>query len=164
MSACIVYSSNTGNTRYLALALASNLALPVRSVAEAKAPDFDLLSYDCLFLGFWVKKGLPDPEMLAYLKNIEKHKVFFFCTHAAWPDSEHVQKCKARVRELLQAKQNQVLGCFTCQGGLKRAGGDLPKHPLTPERRARLEEAAKHPNALDCASLIQSSRKCLGLV
>ena len=51
---------------------------------------------------------------------------------------------------------NTVLGSWLCQGKvdprvlevMAKVAADV--HPMTPERRARIEEAAKHPDDDDC--------------
>ena len=53
---------------------------------------------------------------------------------------------------------NEVLGTFICQGKvdpkLLTAMEKMPEaqkaHPMTEERRARIEEAKKHPDEADC--------------
>ena len=86
-----------------------------------------------------------------------------FGTLAAYPDSEHAGKVIAAAHERLAG--NRVVGSFLCQGRLteKRLAERMarplddpaapadPRHPMTVERRARLLEAADHPNAEDFA-------------
>ena len=143
----IIYSSLTGNTQQVAEALAQFFHFPLFPV-EA---DLDLSCYRILILGFWVKRGLPDSSMLALMERIFHKQIFFFATHAAWPDSEHMQKCRAKVQTLLEKNGNCVLGYFTCQGRIRpsKSGEIISHHPLTAERLRRLEEASHHPNETD---------------
>ena len=152
MNACIVYSSCTGNTRKVAEALADTSGLPCFPVRIAPEPD----DFDILALGFWVRKGLPDARALRYMERIRGKHVFFFGTLGAWPHSDHARRCMAATHEILQAGGNTVVDGFLCQGRVnpqvvaasQRKGG----HPLSPERLARLREAARHPDATDLAA------------
>ena len=152
MNACIVYSSCTGNTRKVAEALADTSGLPCFPVRIAPEPD----DFDILALGFWVRKGLPDARALRYMERVRGKDVFFFGTLGAWPHSDHARRCMAATHEILQAGGNTVVDGFLCQGRVnpqvvaasQRKGG----HPLSPERLARLREAARHPDATDLAA------------
>ena len=152
MRACIVYSSCTGNTRKVAEALADTSGLPCFPVRIAPEPD----DFDILALGFWVRKGLPDARALRYMERIRGKHVFFFGTLGAWPHSDHARRCMAATHKILQAGGNTVVDGFLCQGRVnpqvvaasQRKGG----HPLSPERLARLREAARHPDATDLAA------------
>ena len=144
MQTLVVYSSRTGNTEKLARALAE--ALPdseLLPVAQAPANP----SHDWVLVGYWAFRGGPDEAAGVYLRGLSGQKVALFGTLAAWPDSEHAAHCREAAERLLiePERGNTVLGTFLCQGRLHAE----PRHPLTPERRARLAEAAKHPNEAD---------------
>ena len=149
MKACIVYSSCTGNTRKVAEALADTSGIPCFAVRHAPNPD----DFDLLALGFWVRKGLPDARAQRYMARVRDKHVFFFGTLGAWPHSEHARRCLVATHELLQAGGNTVVDGFLCQGRVnpqviaasQRKGG----HPMSAERRARLLEAERHPDAAD---------------
>ena len=57
---------------------------------------------------------------------------------------------------LVPERGNEVYGSWLCQGkidprvleAMARMAGNV--HPMTPERKARIEEAAKHPDEDDC--------------
>ena len=140
---CIVYSSRTGNTEKVATALANAFMVPLFPVKTSPS----LSSYTTVILGFWVRRALPDEDMLQFMETVQNKNVFFFCTHAAWPDSDHIRKCCTYVREHLENMHNRVLGCFSCQGSIQKLG--KIHHAMTDERRARLEEAAHHPDTND---------------
>ena len=156
MKSIIIYSSLTGNTKMVAEAMLAalppeTLCCPVKS---APAPD----NFDLLILGFWVDKGQADQLTLDYLNKIENKKVAFFFTLGAYPDSDHANEVAAATEKILQKGQNNILGHFRCQGkvdpGLiermnKMLPPDHPHGQMSPERRARLEEAAKHPDKND---------------
>ena len=143
MKALVVYSSRTGNTRKIAEAIAAVLpGCEIHPVESAPAPE----GYDLVAVGYWVDKGMRDA------------KVALFGTLGAWPDSDHARDCIAQGEALVNApeRRNKVLGTYLCQGKvdpkivamMQKMASDV--HPMTPERKARLEEAAKHPDEADC--------------
>lgn len=156
MKALVVYSSLTGNTRKVAEAVAA--VLPgCRPVPVAEAPE-NVEQYDLVAVGYWVDKGMPDKRTLAWLEGVKHARLAFFGTLGAWPDSDHARECMARGEAAARepARGNTVLGSWLCQGKIDprvlevmaRVAADV--HPMTPERMARIEEAAKHPDDDDC--------------
>lgn len=157
MKILILYSSVTGNTKFLA----EHLFHPVHSVTclpiEKKPADTD---YDLLFLGFWVYRGKPDPRMLKFMQTLSGKNIAVFGTLAAYPHSEHARRLIDFTKELIE-KNNHYLGEFLCLGRLtqKRLEEKFSpknpntKHPLSEERIRRLLEGQKHPDLKDCANL-----------
>ena len=144
MKALVVYSSRTGNTRKIAEAIAAVLpGCEIHPVESAPAPE----GYDLVAVGYWVDKGMPDAQAKAYLETVRDAKVALFGTLGAWPDSDHARDCIAQGEALVNApeRRNKVLGTYLCQGKV-----DPKIVAMTPERKARLEEAAKHPDEADC--------------
>lgn len=151
----LAYSSVTGNTKAVAEAIHQILPPGTDMCPVRQAPDPD--GYDFLALGFWTHRAGPDPLMSRYMEKVRGKIVGIFGTLAAYPDSEHAGRVIAAARARLEG--NRIVGSFLCQGRLapKRferrmgaEGGDA-NHPMTMERRARLLEAAKHPDARDFA-------------
>lgn len=145
MKSAVIYSSLTGNTKAVAVALLE--ALPagteIYRVNDAPLPD----DYELLALGFWVSKSGPDPKTAAYLGKCAGKKLILFGTMAGYPESEYGGRVRANA--VAAAKDNEVLGVFLCQGRVSEKMLQNPRHPLTPERLARLAEAARHPNEDD---------------
>lgn len=152
MKSLIVYSSRTGNTRMIAEAIHSAMPAGTALIPVENAPD--PAGYDFLALGFWVDKGGPDAAMAAYMDQLSGLKLGLFGTLGAWPDSDHAHKSMQRA--LNRVSGNEVLGTFICQGKVDpKLIAAMSKmrnspHPMNEERKARLEEAAKHPNEADC--------------
>lgn len=154
MKTLLVYSSRTGNTRTVAQAIAEILP-GCQEYAVESAPSSE--GFDLVAVGYWVDKGMPDAAAKAYLEGIQHSTVALFGTLGAWPDSDHARECREGGEALLADPErgNRVLGTFLCQGKvdprvvemMQKMAGD--KHPMTEERRARLAEAAKHPDADD---------------
>ena len=154
MKSLVVYSSRTGNTRMIAEAVHSALPVGTELVPVEEAPEPD--AYDFLALGFWVDKGAPDSAMAAYMDKVKDRSVGLFGTLGAWPDSDHARESMQKAVDRVEG--NTVLGTFICQGKvdpkLLAAMAKMSEnpHPMTEDRKARLEEAAKHPNEDDCAA------------
>lgn len=150
----LVYSSVTGNTRAVAEAIHEVMPPGTGMFPVKGAPDPD--EYDVLVLGFWAHRAGPDPAMSRYMAKVRGKIVGVFGTLAAYPDSEHAGRVIAAAHACLAG--NRIVGSFLCQGRLApdrferlmRDGGSA-KHPMTPERRARLLEASGHPDARDFA-------------
>lgn len=155
MKSLVVYSSLTGNTQKVAEAVAQ--VLPNCDIFPVQqAPD--TAKYDFVAAGYWVDKGMPDSTSANWLKKLENTTLALFGTLGAYPDSEHAKECVIKGEALVNApeKKNNVLGSWLCQGkidpnilkAMAKMGDKI--HPMTPERKARIEEAKKHPNEQDC--------------
>ena len=154
MKMLVVYSSKTGNTRMIAEAVHSVMpeGTTISPVETAPAPE----GYDFIALGFWVDKGQPDHSMSEYMDRVHGTRVGLFGTLGAWPDSDHARESMQKAIE--RVADNKVLGTFLCQGkvdpkllAVMARMTDNP-HPMTAERKARIEEAAKHPDETDCVN------------
>jgi flavodoxin len=153
VKALTAYSSKTGNTQKVAEAI--HRVMPEGSVLadlpSAPSPE----NFDFIALGFWVDKGTADARTLDYIKKISGKKIGLFMTLGAYPDSEHAKKCMAAVKALLEPR-NTVIREFICQGKIDPALAKMFEkfpaghpHAMTPERRERHAEAAKHPDQDD---------------
>lgn len=111
---------------------------------------------------FWhwasgVDKGCANKGAAQYMEKVKGKKIGLFGTLGAYPDSDHAKQSMEKAKELV--KDNELLGEFMCQGKVDPAlvkmmattMKDDPHHSMTPERKARLEEAAKHPDEKDLA-------------
>ncbi len=156
MKSLVVYSSRTGNTKKVGEAIAAVLPnCDIFAVEEAPSTE----GYDFVALGYWVDKGMADAKCKAYIETISNATVGLFGTLGAYPDSDHAKECIVMSEALLTEPErgNTVLGSFICQGKVDPKITEMMNkmasnpHPMTPERKARLEEAAKHPNEEDCA-------------
>ena len=157
MKLLVVYSSMTGNTKKVAEAIARAVSGSVLLPVEAgPSPD----GFDLVAAGYWVDKGMPDAKSRAWLEKAKGCRMALFGTLGAWPDSDHAKECMRRAAELVESPErgNAVCGSWICQGRvdphvietMQKMAPNV--HPMTPERRARLEEAAKHPDDNDLAS------------
>lgn len=154
MKSLVVYSTLTGNTKMIAEAIHEVMPEGTEIADVKNAPDPE--AYDFIALGFWVDKGMPDKATLSYMEKVRNKKVGIFGTLGAYPDSEHARDTMRKAAG--QLPSCEVLAEFICQGKVDpkllaaMAKMSNNPHPSSPEREARLAEAAKHPNADDCAA------------
>ncbi|AHC14038.1 flavodoxin family protein [Salinispira pacifica] len=161
----IIYSSKTGNTKTVAEAIHRGLT-PHADIASA-SDEFDTEGYAWILWGFWVDKGSANAEAVEVLESIRGKKIGVFGTLGAYPDSNHADDVRTRIRELVE-RNNKFLGEFLCMGKIdprltemfKNFPADHP-HAMTEERMARHQEAARHPNEDDCANALTSVREIL---
>ncbi|MGL5001277.1 MAG: flavodoxin family protein [Cetobacterium sp.] len=151
----LIYSSLTGNTKKVGLAIFDIIEgeKAMFSVEDAKLEI--IKEYDRIIFGFWVDKGTADSRIRKLLGKTSGKEVAFFGTLGAEPESDHGKKVYKRVTELC-TKNNTLLGGFLSLGKvsekLVERMGKFPInliHPLTPERIARIENASTHPDKQD---------------
>ena len=165
----VIYSSLTGNTKAIAEKIAE-AAVEVDLFEVKNAPE-DFSSYEVVAIGYWLKRGGPDPLTTALLQKIHNVNVIFFQTHGTEPKSEHAITAFARAAYLL-GEDCKILGTFGCQGKvnpamierrLKTAAADDP-HLGSIERWKR---AATHPDESDfqaAAEFVSSIKRKLILL
>ena len=127
----VLFSSQTGNTKILAQAIAQ--ALPAAGCDYFGDYQGRVPSSPVLFVGFWTDKGTADAASLELLKTVKNKKIFLFGTAGFGGSAAYFQKILLRVQENLDAG-NQVIGTFMCQG----------KMPLSV--RQRYEKMKEQPN------------------
>ncbi|WP_371377771.1 flavodoxin family protein [Sporomusa aerivorans] len=156
MKTLIVYSSLTGNTKKVAEAVQEVFGEAAELFPVEEKPPAD--GYDLVAVGFWVDRGTADKKAQDYITGLRNKKVALFATLGAYPDSEHAQKSMANAVALID-DSNQFIGSFICQGKvdpkLVEQFKNLPAghpHAMNPERAARHQEAAKHPDESDLAN------------
>lgn len=153
MKILVTYSSKTGNTKLVAEAVAAALdtdEVTLLPVGEAVR----LERYELIIVGFWIDKGRPDAAMQRFLKTLPEVKTAFFFTLGAEADSNHAVQCRQKAKSYFAP--DVLVGDFCCQGKispglikvLKLLPGWFPHGP-NPERIARWERAATHPDADD---------------
>jgi len=148
MRSLVVYSSRTENTKKVAEAIYEVLPEEKLIFPVEKAPESS--GFDFIAIGYWVNRGDVDALAQSYMKKLDGQTVGLFLTLGAYPDSEHGKKAVEKGKEL--CRDANVVGTFICQGKvdskllerMSKAGV-----AMTPEREARLREAAKHPNEED---------------
>ncbi len=159
MRSLIVFSSQSGNTKKLAEAVAEVLPGEKKMVTVENAPQ-NLQDVDFLAIGFWLMGGKPDPKSSELLSRIKGKRVFLFATHGAAKGSAHATSAMAYARQL--AEGAQIIGSYSCQGEVKatvieKASSKEPP----PAWLADASLAAGHPDEHDIAELKTILRSCL---
>ena len=147
----VIYSSVTGNTKRVAEAIAESAAGDLFNVKD-NLPN--LGDYEIIALGYWLKRGGPDPLMKNFLPTVSNAHVVLFETHGADNNSEHAVTAFARAAYLLGAGCD-ILGTFDCQGRVnpaliekrKAAGINEPHNSV--DSVERWERASTHPDEDD---------------
>lgn len=153
----IIYSSVTGNTKKIAVALHKNLNNS--ELIKAKN-DINLNEYDILILGYWVNKGTANLKIKNLVENLSNKKIAVFGTSGQYPNSKRAIKYKKRVKKLVE-NENIYLGGYICQGKIKEERTkkrlEIPKgesHYLDEKGYKRHLESRNHPNMEDINAAI----------
>lgn len=149
MKVLVTYATVTGNTEIIAQAIAGAIeGSELRKLPSDVNPD----DYDLIFSGFWCDKGHPDEVWQAFQEKAKHRPIAYFGTLGGRPESEGGRKFAQMAKEAFPAKE--LLSVRLWQGKIdpkvlafmaKMPGAK----PMTPERQARLDEAAKHPTLED---------------
>ena len=147
----VIYSSITGNTKLIAERISE--AATEADLFDVKNAPTDLSGYEVIAIGYWLKRGAPDPLTMELLPRVCNTNVVLFQTHGTEPKTEHAITAFARAAYLL-GEGCKILGTFGCQGKvnpamiehrLKTAKADDP-HLGSIER---WKQAATHPDESD---------------
>lgn len=159
MRYAIVYSSHTGNTAMLAQAIRE--VLPPEDCIYFGAPDPVALQAEMVYVGFWTDKENCDEDTAAFLKDLQRHRVFLFGTAGYGGSPAYYEKMLSRTRENL-APGVQVVGTYMCQGKMPQAVRtryeameDSPRRTMMLEN---FDQALSHPDAEDLARLQDAVR------
>lgn len=167
MKTLIAYSTKTGNTKKVALAI--NEIIPLSELKDIS--QVENLDYDLIIVGTWIDKGTADEKALKFIESIKNKKVAFFFTLGAYPDSDHAKDCVVKITNLFEKNNNIVIGSYHCQGAIdpkliefmkKTFGSDHPHGP-NPERIKRWKDASTHPDEKDLENAKLTFKNLLNL-
>lgn len=159
MKSLVVYSSQSGNTKKLAQAVADALPGEKEVVAVDGAPE-KLDGFDLVAVGFWLMAGKPDPKSSEFLAGVAGKKVFLFATHGAAKGSAHAAAAMAHAVKI--AAGAQVVGSFSCQGEVQAKVMETARAKVPPPLwLADAPFAAGHPDATDIAAVKDAVLACL---
>lgn len=154
MTYAIVYSSKTGNTRQLALAIQA--ALPAEDCLYCGVPSSEALAADVLYVGFWTDKGDCDASVADFLGQVTGQKVFLFGTAGFGGAPAYFDHILTTVRGHLP-QSAAVVGGYMCQGRMPAAVRTrYEAMEESPRRTAMLEnfdQALSHPDQSDLDAL-----------
>ena len=159
----VIYSSVTGNTKKVAEAIAG--AAEEADIYDVKNAPEDLSGYEVELLGYWLRRGGPDPLMEQYLPKVHDIKVALFETHGAKPGDEHVITAFPRAAYML-GKGCEIVATFGCRGKInpkllerrRQAPPDDP-HGGAKQAEKRFAEAASHPDDHDIEAAKEFARR-----
>lgn len=151
MKNLVIYSSMTGNTKKIAEKICETLG-DAEIFSVQNAPE-NFSEYDLIFLGYWLKRGAPDPLMTKFLPKVHDAKVAFFQTHGTEKNSEHAITAFARAAYLL-GENCKIIGTFGCPGkinpSLIERRKNIQNDPHGGEKGfARWKNAETHPDEKD---------------
>jgi flavodoxin len=129
MNPVVIYSTKSGNTEKVALAIAKELNC--NSIKISKETDFSAISFkdfDLVLIGTWIRGGEPSPDMTSFLKQLSlkdgNRRFALFMTWAGGGKSDVL--AFNRVKQLLEARNQKLLdNSFKCLGktfGITRRG------------------------------------------
>lgn len=144
---------------------AKRKSMVISTEALSEVPS-KLSKYDCIMVGYWLRRGSPDQRASALLSKISGKKVALFQTHGAYEGSEHAVTAFARAGMLL-GPDNAILGTFSCQAAVspalikRRLEGKVPGHKGEDLEacKKRWADAASHPDENDLERMRQFARK-----
>ena len=161
MKNIVIYSSMTGNTKKIAEKICETLG-DAEIFSCQNAPK-DLSGYDLIFLGYWLKRGAPDPGFTKFLQTIHDAKVVLFQTHGTEKNSEHAVTAFARAACLL-GENCKIIGTFGCTGKINpkiiEQRKKIPNDPHGGEKGfERWKNAENHPDEKDLKDAAEFAEK-----
>ena len=159
MKYAVVYCSHTGNTKYIAEAVAHVLHKD-EELIYVGAPDINMTKdADVVFVGFWTDKGTCPKEIVDYLSNLHHKQVALFGTCGFGGSEAYYQAILQRVAALIEDDCTYLDG-FMCQGKMpmelrKRYELKISENPDKFQRMIEnFDRARFHPNDEDIKQVI----------
>jgi flavodoxin len=113
MNACVLYFSQTGNTRKFAEAISDSLNIPAVYDITATEPTV-VDDFDVIFLGTPVHGFRPSVEALAFVERLpdgDGKRAILFCTHRLWKG-----RTFGKLKKELKKKGYSTLLCVSVKG------------------------------------------------
>lgn len=129
MNPIVIYSTKSGNTEKVAIAITQELNCKVIKISgETDFSKISIKDFDLVILGTWIRGGEPSPEMINFLKQLnlgDRNRHFaLFMTWAGGGKSDVL--AFKRVKQFLEVKNQRLLDdSFKCLGktfGIARRG------------------------------------------
>ncbi len=115
MKILMAYSSMTGNTKYFCTEVYKNLKdkydIDLMELKDVNSYD----GYDLLIMGFWIDRATANKEAKKFIRKIKHKKIAFLATLGASPDSEHADRVRRTVVELVDGS-SEYLGISLARG------------------------------------------------
>jgi flavodoxin len=113
MKACVLYFSQTGNTRKFAEAISDSLKIPAVFDMTTTEPSV-VNDYDVIILGTPVHGFNPSKEAMAFAKSLPEgndKRAILFCTHRLWKG-----KTFGKLKKELKKKGYSTSLCVAVKG------------------------------------------------
>jgi flavodoxin len=113
MKACILYFSQTGNTKKFAEAISNSLETKVVFDITSTEPTV-VNDYDVILVGTPVHGFNPSKEAMAFVKSLpegEGKRAVLFCTHRLWKG-----RTFSKLKKELEKKNYQTVLCVAVKG------------------------------------------------
>ena len=115
MRIAIIFDSVTGNTRLIAEAIRQGCE--GEEIVCFGTPQNEIKA-DCIFVGTWINNGRCSEKISQYLKSLTDEKIDFFGTACTAKEQDY-RKFENDMKALA-GDSNRYLGCFFCQGKLRK--------------------------------------------
>lgn len=156
MKYAVVYSSNSGNTKKVAEAIAE--ALPKEALLYFGEAAEEAKHADVIFTGFWTDKGICPQEIIDFLSDVHGKQIALFGTCGFGGSEEYFQSILQRVSAFIEDDCIYLDG-FMCQGKMPDAILKRYENMLeTSVNKEKVQQmidnfhiARKHPNEYDAA-------------
>jgi flavodoxin len=113
MNACVIYFSQTGNTRKFAEAISESLKIPaVYDITTTEPTVVD--DFDVIILGTPVHGFSPSKEALSFVERLPEgngKRTILFCTHRLWKG-----RTFSKLKKELKKKGYSTLLCVSAKG------------------------------------------------
>lgn len=153
MDYAVIYSSVTGNTEKIAMAIFA--ALPGKSKDVLRVEEAGKAEADLYFIGFWNNRGTCSSEIMDFMAGLHGKKIALFGTCGMGGSQEYFDRVANQVSALIP-DDNEYLGSFLCAGRMPPQVLEKYKHIQEIEDSPRVrrmisgyEEAMLHPNEKD---------------
>jgi len=112
MKACVLYYSQTGNTKSFAEAISETLDAPVFDITTAEPSVVN--DFDAVLIGTPVHGFNPSKEAMAFVERLpdgDKKKTVLFCTHRLWTG-----RTFGKLKSALKKKSYSTVLCVSVKG------------------------------------------------
>lgn len=164
MTCAIVYSSKTGNTKYLAETIKETLSNEI--ILYYGPLNDQALKADRIFLGFWTNNGTCDLDTQQFIKKLTNQQIILFGTAGLGFSAQYFDTIISRTRKLF-GERVKYFASFMCQGkmplearvGLQQLKNSQPNNPKFERLLTNFDFGRTHPNKDDIKNLISWIRK-----
>lgn len=113
MKYAIVYSSQTGNTKFLAESI--ELLFEDKDYIKVETKEAYKVQADFFFIGFWTYRGECDNDTKVFLQSLKNKEVFIFGTAGFGRSNVYYARIMKKTLKYID-KSVSLYGTFMCQG------------------------------------------------